>query len=251
MVEMDDQFKKKLYSSFCQKVITSFIVISAFSLTLIPILAFSQTKKTNILGMKKYSMLSLGDSYTIGEQVLPEERFNEQTKILLETKNMILDPIKTIAKTGWTTDELKTGIGEEKLNTKFDVVTLLIGVNNQYRERDIENYKQEFKELLKMAIIFADNKAAQVFVLSIPDWGVTPFAIGRDTQKIAKEIDFFNVCNKEITLNLGAQYIDITPISRKAGIDHNLIASDLLHPSGKMYFLWAEKLAEKILKTCH
>lgn len=144
--------------------------------------------------------LALGDSYTIGEQVPLKESFPYQTVQLLHKKNIeVADPV-IIAVTGWTTDELATSIREHNIKDTFSFVTLLIGVNNQYRGRDIENYKHEFAQLLNQAIAFAGGIANHVFVLSIPDWGVTPFAEGRDRQKIAREIDAYNNVNKEITL---------------------------------------------------
>ncbi len=121
----------------------------------------------------------------------------------------------------------------------YDLVALLIGVNNQYRGRDLQNYRAEFAALLKRAMACAGNRAARVIVLSIPDWGVTPFAGGRVRAQIASEIDAFNAVNREETARAGAQYVDVTPISRQAATDAALIASDGLHPSGKMYAAWA------------
>ncbi|HEY0262289.1 MAG TPA: GDSL-type esterase/lipase family protein, partial [Chitinophagales bacterium] len=125
------------------------------------------------MGEKKYTLLCLGDSYTIGEAVLPEDSFPFQAvKLLAEKKNEFEDP-KIIAVTGWTTDELQSAIREADIHKTFDFVTLLIGVNNQYRNRDLENYKTEFSELLQTAISFADGKLKNVIVISIPDWSVT------------------------------------------------------------------------------
>lgn len=197
---------------------------------------------------KKYSLLCLGDSYTIGEAVPQEESFPYQTvKLLVEKKHSFHEP-KIIAKTGWTTDELQMAIREADIKTTFDFVTLLIGVNNQYRNRDLENYKTEFSELLQTAIAFANNNSNNVIVISIPDWGVTPFAEKdeRGEEKICAAIDAFNAANKQIAKREKVHYIDITPHSRKAKNNLSLIASDGLHPSGKMYAYWAEKVAEKI-----
>lgn len=124
----------------------------------------------------------------------------------------------------------------------FDFVTLLIGVNNQYRGRSVENYKPQFEELLRKAIRFAGNKADHVVVLSIPDWGVTPFANGRDKAQIATEIDAYNAANKQIAQQYQVHYIDITPWTREAANDNSLLAADGLHPSGKEYKRWAEKI---------
>jgi lysophospholipase L1-like esterase len=198
-----------------------------------------------------YTYLALGDSYTIGESVLLQENFPYQTVQLL--RNAGFDPIaigfkapEIIAKTGWTTDELQTAINNHKFLPKYDFVTLLIGVNNQYRGRPVENYKPEFESLLKQAIQFAGNDASHVFVLSIPDWGATPFAEGRDRKQIAKEIDEYNATNKAIAEKYKVTYIDITPGTREVANDPTLVAADGLHPSAKDYRRWAVKLADKI-----
>jgi len=197
---------------------------------------------------KRYKMLCLGDSYTIGEAVEESERFPNQTIGLLKKDGVILDRPIIIAKTGWTTDELNNAIKEKNLPGKFDFVTLLIGVNNQYRGRDLENYRIEFQRLLKKAIEYANDKPTHVFVLSIPDWGVTPFGNKdiRGEKKIGEEIDLFNDINREEALKTDANYVDITPISREAKNESNLIAGDGLHPSGAMYLAWSKLLAEKI-----
>ena len=201
-------------------------------------------------GPKKYSMLCLGDSYTIGEAVSEQECFAMQTVELLRKNKIEFEQPVIIAKTGWTTDELSTAIQEKKLRTKFDFVTLLIGVNNQYRNRDLENYRHEFKQLLNTAIEFAAGNRTNVFVISIPDWGVTPFAENdkRGAKKIGQEIDLFNEVNKHEAQQAGVSYLNITSGSRKAKTDAALIASDGLHPSGKMYAVWAQQLATQILQ---
>jgi lysophospholipase L1-like esterase len=206
----------------------------------------NRAKENTTTNMKHLRMLNLGDSYTIGELVQPEERFPNQTIALLAKKGMIFDAPEIIAVTGWTTDELNAGIDANPPSGKYDVVTLLIGVNNQYRGRSADEYRTQFTGLLNRAIGFSKDGAKHVIVLSIPDWGVTPYAEGRDRQQIAKEIDQFNAINKEETIKHGAGYIDITPISRKAASDASLTASDGLHPSGKMYAEWAELVADKI-----
>jgi lysophospholipase L1-like esterase len=191
--------------------------------------------------MKTY--LALGDSYTIGEQVLPEENFSNQTVAFLNGK--IATP-KIIATTGWTTDELDAAINEANITTTFDIVTLLIGVNNQYRGRSVKNFEIEFEDLLQRAIQFANNKANHVLVLSIPDWGVTPFAADRDKTKIAEEIDAYNLVCKTKAQNFKTHYIDITISQRIDGAKDEFLAADKLHPSGNEYKKWAEKLAAKI-----
>ncbi|HLP53031.1 MAG TPA: SGNH/GDSL hydrolase family protein [Chitinophagales bacterium] len=197
---------------------------------------------------KKHTMLCLGDSYTIGEAVEESERFPMQAVAMLEKENIHFDKPVIIAKTGWTTDELTAAIQEQNPSGTYDVVTLLIGVNNQYRGRDLENYRQEFVELLHTALNYAGKKTKHVYVVSIPDWGVTPFGHNdkRGEEQIGKEIDQYNVINKEEARKAGVNYIDITPGSRKAKTDADLIANDGLHPSGKMYKVWAEKLVAAI-----
>lgn len=191
-------------------------------------------------------MLCLGDSYTIGEAVEASERFPVQAVELLQERGLSVDEPRIIATTGWTTDELLSAITEATIKEKFDYVTLLIGVNNQYRGRDLENYKEEFELLIRQAIAFADNDPTKVFILSIPDWGVTPFAAGKDRVQISKEIDAFNAANRAIAIRYGAHYLDITPVSRHAITDPSLTAGDGLHPSGKMYRIWAGMLAAQM-----
>jgi lysophospholipase L1-like esterase len=194
------------------------------------------------------SYLALGDSYTIGEQVLLADNFPHKTVSVLKEKGIdVADPV-IIATTGWTTDELATAIREHNLNETFSVVTLLIGVNNQYRGRTVENYGEEFLSLLNQAIFFAGNQPNRVVVLSIPDWGVTPFAADRDRAKIAVEIDAYNAACKGITETLNCNYIDITESTRHNGHNPEFLAPDLLHPSGMEYAIWANRLADKILE---
>ena len=192
--------------------------------------------------------LALGDSYTIGEAVEPNLSFPFQLVSEIKKQNITIASPKIIAKTGWTTDELQTAIRAENITQKFDIVTLLIGVNNQYRGNSQTTYRKEFKELLQTAINYAKGNKKHVFVVSIPDWGVTPFgkSSGRATATIAQEIDAFNAINKEETLALGISYTDITPASRNAATDLALVASDGLHPSGKMYAEWALNVANAI-----
>ncbi len=199
---------------------------------------------------KKLTMLCLGDSYTIGEAVEESERFPMQAVELLKKEKMAFAKPEIIAKTGWTTDELATAIKERNLTGKYDIVTLLIGVNNQYRGRDTENYRHEFHELLNTAIAYTNGKATHVFVVSIPDWGVTPFGNNdpRGEKKIGEEIDRFNAVAKEETLKAKAHFIDITPGSRQAKTNPALIAGDSLHFSGLMYKEWAKKLATALGK---
>lgn len=200
---------------------------------------------------EKLSYLALGDSYTIGEAVAPQESFPFQLQDLLSAKNLDVSSPRIIATTGWTTDELQSAIKQADIQKKYDFVTLLIGVNNQYRGYPIERYKEEFSALLQNAIVFASGRKDRVFVISIPDWGSTPFGkgSGKDINTIAKEIDAFNAVNQSIALAAGVSYTDITPASRNAATDLGLVAKDGLHPSGKMYASWADELSPKVLKA--
>ena len=216
------------------------------------ILIFSCAKKgsdpvqmTNQTSMA-HSYLALGDSYTIGESVLPSENFPNQAVRLLTQSGYNFKSPELVAKTGWTTDELQNNINSHTFTPPYDIVTLLIGVNNQYRGRPVDTYKPEFENLLRQAIQFAGGKTDHVIVLSIPDWGVTPFANGRDRAQIAREIDEYNSANKTISENYKVNFIDITSLTREAANDLSLLAADGLHPSAKEYKRWSEKLADKI-----
>ncbi len=189
--------------------------------------------------------LALGDSYTIGQSVAEAERFPNQTVTLLRARNLKINDPKIIATTGWTTKNIIDAINAATPANNFDVVSLLIGVNNQYQGRSMDEYKTEFTLLLNRSIQYAGNKPTHVFVLSIPDYSVTPFAGGSDRARIAAEIDQFNSANKTISLQLGVNYLDITSISREA--DPSLIAGDGLHPSGKQYKRWADLLVPLML----
>ena len=165
---------------------------------------------------------------------------------MLNQQNYNFKSPEILATTGWTTDELQNNINKHTFTPPYDIVSLLIGVNNQYRGRSVENYKPEFGNLLKQAIQFAGGKTDHVIVLSIPDWGVTPYAAGRDRDQIASEIDEYNAANKTISENYKVHYIDITPWTREAANDISLLTSDGLHPSAKEYKRWSEKLTDKI-----
>jgi lysophospholipase L1-like esterase len=193
-----------------------------------------------------YTYLALGDSYTIGEQVPATDNFPNQTTRMLRASGIeVTDPV-IIATTGWTTDELAASIREHNIRDTFSFVTLLIGVNNQYRGRSIENYEEEFLQLLNTAIAFAGNNSNSVFVLSIPDWGVTPFAADRDRAKVASEIDAYNASCRRIAISKGCHHLDITDSTRVHGNDADYLVADELHPSGKEYGIWAERLTKQI-----
>jgi lysophospholipase L1-like esterase len=181
------------------------------------------------------TFLALGDSYTIGESVSPAGRFPNQLATVLGLQDPVI-----VARTGWTTDELDRAIDAAKPKGPFDLVTLLVGVNNQYRGRGADEYQRQFDGLLKRAIAFAGGRPGHVVVISIPDWGVTPFAAGRDPKKIAEEIDRFNAINRQAAQSAGAGYVDVTPISRRAAADRSLVAEDGLHPSARMYKEWVD-----------
>ena len=200
---------------------------------------------------RKLTYLALGDSYTIGEAVLLQQSFPYQVIQTLREKGHHFAAAEIIAKTGWTTDELWAGIGDYQFLPKYDFVSLLIGVNNQYRGESKDVYRKEFKELLATAINYTGGEKSHVFVISIPDWGVTPYGkqSGRNQEGIAAEIEAFNAINKEETLAMGISYTDITPASRNAATDGSLVATDGLHPSGKMYLDWAQKLVPEVIKV--
>jgi len=189
--------------------------------------------------------LALGDSYTIGESVPPEERWPVLLAALLRARDIPIEAPEIIAKTGWTTDELASAIQRANFQSPYDLVSLLIGVNNQYRGWSRDTYRTEFAELLRRSIDFAGGAPNRVIVLSIPDWGVTPFGARdireRTPEQISAEIAAFNAINREETASLGAHYVDLTPTSQKAANDLSLLTSDHLHPSGKMYRLWVEE----------
>lgn len=208
------------------------------------------TNTDTTINQQQYSWLALGDSYTIGQSVNEDERFPVQTIALLKNDGLNFNSPKYIATTGWTTLDLLDGIAEQNLQGTFNIVTLLIGVNDQYQTRDTTGYRANFTECLQKAIAFA-GKREHVFVVSIPDYSVTPFAAGSDTAAIRLQIDEFNAINKEVTSSYNISYTDITPLTREAKTDSTLIATDGLHPSGKEYGKWAELLApeiEKVLK---
>ncbi len=187
--------------------------------------------------------LALGDSYTIGESVSEDERWPVQLASKASGNGTAIGDPVIIAKTGWTTDELQKGIEKAQISgNQYDLVSLLIGVNNQYRGYDIEIFKKEFQELLNQAIDFSGGNNQNVFVVSIPDYGVTPFASGSDTQKIYEEIIRYNRIKEDICAQYNIAYLQITEISREAKSDPNLIADDRLHPSGEMYRRWVDEV---------
>jgi len=192
--------------------------------------------------------LALGDSYTIGESVSENERWPNQLAGLLQADGVSAQ-VTIIARTGWTTNELWEGIQAVDIDPPYDLVSLLIGVNNQYRGYDINEYREQFIFLLNKSIEYAGGDPNRVIVLSIPDWGVTPYASGRDMEQIARDIDAFNVVNRNESEITGVHYVDVTPVSREAVNDPSLIAPDGLHPSGKLYSEWAKLAYPAALKA--
>ena len=197
---------------------------------------------TNVSDEKKYRFLALGDSYTIGEAVPENECWPMQLVEMLNAAGKPFSKPQIIATTGWTTDELIAAIKIENPQGPFDLVSLLIGVNNQYRGYSKEIYAKEIEDLLDQAIDFAGKITNHVVVVSIPDWGATPFAKDRNREEIAKQIDEYNTINREISLQKGVHYVDITPGSRLSLSDYSLVTTDELHPSGKEYLKWTEEI---------
>jgi len=192
--------------------------------------------------------LALGDSYTIGQGVAASERFPAQTAEFLVQKGISLNALDYIATTGWTTTDLQQAINNKKPEN-HTIVSLLIGVNDQYQKRDTTGYRQRFTGLLGNAIALANGKKENVFVLSIPDYSVTPYASTSDTARMRIEIDWFNQINKSVTATYGCPYLDITGFTRQGRTNRDLIAGDGLHPSGIDYKRWAEPLSTMIQKV--
>ena len=195
-----------------------------------------------------YKLLCLGDSYTIGESVPAGSNFPGHAARLLRERGLSFEDPEIVAKTGWTTDELAVAMKAHHFSPPYDWVTLLIGVNNQYRGQAVDDFKPEFRSLLQEAIAFSGNRPDRVVVLSIPDWSVTPFAShsGRDLPTIASEIDAYNAAIKTIAAAMKVHWLDVTTSTRLATQDPSRIANDGLHPSSKEYATWAGMLAALI-----
>jgi lysophospholipase L1-like esterase len=203
----------------------------------------SMAQKLNVVDPVKF--LALGDSYTIGESVAPAERWPVQLAEAFRQKGLTCPDPMIIATTGWRTDNLKDAIQQAHLKPEYTLVSLLIGVNNYYQGKSVEAYGPEFEGLLSTAIALAGGQRAHVFVVSIPDYGYTPF--GKDKQTtITLGIDRFNAANKAIAIRMGVPYIDVTEISRRGLADADLVAGDGLHPSGKMYTAWTALILEHL-----
>jgi lysophospholipase L1-like esterase len=193
-----------------------------------------------------YSYLALGDSYTIGQGVTEKERFPYLVSELLRQRGLVINNLRYIAQTGWSTTALQNAIEATEPLGNFDIVSLLIGVNDQYQRLDTAGYRMRFTQLLTKAIsLTKDSK--RVFVLSIPDYSATPFVADLEKEKVSKEIDTFNAINKEITLQYNISYTDITSLSREAATNPALLAGDSLHYSAEEHNKWAEKLVQAII----
>lgn len=223
--------------------------IPLFSLAIIMMLlsCASETPKSIKADQNPISFLALGDSYTIGTSVLDTEQWPVQLVDELSKQGYNVLPPRIIARNGWTTTDLKIGIQQAELkeDTIFNIVSLLIGVNNFFRKRPLDQYKKEFIDLLLKAVDFAGGRKDHVFVLSIPDYGATPFGSNQSAE-VRRTTDLWNFENKNIADSLGVTYFNVTEISRLAMDDPSLIATDQLHPSGKMYKMWVDLILSDV-----
>ena len=195
--------------------------------------------------MRRY--LALGDSYTVGEGVADDDCWPNQLVALLRERGVEVGDAHIVARTAWTTDELSDAIDAEGPTGPFDMVTLLIGVNDQYRSRPLQSFASEFVRLVRRAKKFAGNRASRTIVVSIPDWGSTPYAEGRDRQLISGEIAAYNDRARELAEAAKARWVDVTEISRAMLTEPELVAVDGLHPTGPMYRRWAEHILPSAL----
>lgn len=195
--------------------------------------------------------LALGDSYTIGQSVLIKDRFPHQTVGILNGIGYHFETPRYIAATGWPTETLISAISNQTFTVNYDIVSLLIGVNDQYMRNDTTGYSDRFRTLLIKSIELSGNRRNHVFVLSIPDYSVTPFASSSDTMMIRTQIDQFNNINYNESVAAGVNYLEITQSTREAATNPALLANDGLHPSGIEYGKWAIRLAEQIRNVIH
>ncbi len=225
------------------------------ALLLVFVSACSSTKTTSkksdqqaVAVESQFTYLALGDSYTIGEMVDPQQSFPFQLASALAAKTELnIATPRVIAKTGWRTDELLDSITVVK--EQYDLVSLLIGVNNQYQGKEIDVFTKEFKLLLEKAIGFSKTAENGVFVYSIPDYSVMPFMRGKDVKKVRAEIKNYNSICAAVAEKIGVNFYDITPISQKVQYDSGLIADDKLHPSGAMYGMWVSEYVDQIISN--
>ena len=205
--------------------------------------------KKNYIGKNTSKFLALGDSYTIGQSVEVNQRWPVQFLKELKSSTNAIDTLQIIAQTGWRVDQLKEAMNNSDLQPPYGLVSLLIGVNNQFQGQDAVGFRPEFIEILEKSLKLVENRTERLFVISIPDWGSSPYGASLNREKISKEIDDFNSVLKEESEKRGIRYFNITTISRRALTDNSLIASDRLHPSGKMYKLWVDKMIPVISKV--
>jgi len=205
--------------------------------------------KKNYIGKNTSKFLALGDSYTIGQSVEVNQRWPVQFLKELKSSTNAIDTLQIIAQTGWRVDQLKEAMNNSDLQPPYGLVSLLIGVNNQFQGQDAVGFRPEFIEILEKSLKLVENRTERLFVISIPDWGSSPYGASLNREKISKEIDDFNSVLKEESEKRGIRYFNITTISRRALTDNSLIASDRLHPSGKMYKLWVDKMVPVISKV--
>lgn len=198
--------------------------------------------------IEKSTYLALGDSYTIGTSVELQNNFPTQLIDSLASRNYIVEDTDLLAMNGWTTTDLLNGLNTASFKSKkYELVTLLIGVNNQYQNKPFSLFDIQFKELVDQAINFADGNIDKVVVLSIPDYSVTPYVSAENKTIVATDLKKYNTRKREICESKGVTFIDITPISKLAAVDSSLLADDNLHPSAKMYSLWVSKMIDTVL----
>jgi lysophospholipase L1-like esterase len=234
----------KTYSRWFKLSFTAIIVLLAVSC--------SNSKESIQISHKEtiqkegLSYLALGDSYTIGESVDENYRWPVLLANELNEQGISTQAPVIIAKTGWRTDELIAALKQHEFDEKYDIISILIGVNNQYQGKDLATYKSDLVTLVELATNYSKRGKAGIFAFSIPDYGVTPFA-AKDEKRISEEIAVWNSAYKTVMEKLGIQFYDITPISIEAKDDKSLIAKDELHPSEKMYKVWVNKYANSII----
>lgn len=207
----------------------------------------NSSEKDDQESVQKLSYLALGDSYTIGESVEPELRWPVQLVDSLREQGVQVDYPVIIAQTGWTTQDLLTAMDQKLQEERFDLVSVLIGVNNQYQGKSIEEYEADLHKVFEQAIAHSKTGNSGVFVVSIPDYGATPFGASR-SEEIGEEIEKFNLVFERVATEFQLEFYDITPISKDALEDESLVASDELHPSGKMYSQWVEEFIDEVIK---
>jgi lysophospholipase L1-like esterase len=237
-----------MFKSFLVFTYSSIFLAFSIGITACEKQVISNTTDTPVLNSSLKTYLALGDSYTIGQGVQPNERFPYLTALALRTGGINVSEPRYIATTGWTTMNLQDAIIAQNPPSTFDIVTLLIGVNDQYQRRDTAEYRIRFTQLLNKAIMLAANRPNRVFVLSIPDYSATPFVPANDKERVSREITWFNMINKQVTLQNNIAYVDITPLTKDAANDPTLLASDGLHYSAKEHQKWADLLVPLVKK---